>query len=164
MSATRLERSLAELVEPLLEPEGYELVELEYRGGKSSVLRLYVDRSEGRDPITIEDCVRVSRLVEPALDAADLIATAYSLEVSSPGVERPLRKARDFVRFVGESARVTAIEDNGAKHTRVGRIFEPDDEGFGLDSGGEILRYRIEQVESANLEFVFGGGQPKKKS
>ena len=89
------------LVEPILTSMDYELVEREYvtEMGRN-ILRLYVDRKEGQ--ITIADCQKISRSVEATLDVEDLISGRYCLEVSSPGIERPLRKLKDFQRFAGK--------------------------------------------------------------
>ncbi len=96
--------SARRLLEPVLVRDGFELVEVEWaREGGPWVLRLFVDRPGG---VTIDDCQAVSRTVEPILDAEDFIEVAYHLEVSSPGVDRPLRKPQDFERFTGQRAHV----------------------------------------------------------
>src|SRR5918912_3742208 len=101
------------LLEPIIAREGFELVEVEWaREGPAWVLRLYVDREGG---VTIDHCQELSRTVEPVLDVEDFIEPAYNLEVSSPGVERPLRKPDDFERFAGQRAHVKAfapVEDS----------------------------------------------------
>lgn len=101
-------RNEAERLRRLLEPSvvglGYEFVgvELQGRGGRS-LLRLYIDRSEG---VTVDDCERVSRQVSGVLDVEDPIRGAYTLEVSSPGLERPLFTPEHFERFAGERVKV----------------------------------------------------------
>ena len=99
-----LETRLAPLVEGL----GYELWELEYSPGRGNgLLRLYIDAATG---ITLDDCERVSRAVSEVLDAEDPIPGQYTLEVSSPGLERPLRTAQHFARFVGETVSVETVQ------------------------------------------------------
>jgi ribosome maturation factor RimP len=99
-----LETRLAPLVEGL----GYELWELEYSPGRGNgCLRLYIDAPAG---ITLDDCERVSRAVSEVLDAEDPIPGQYTLEVSSPGLERPLRTAQHFARFVGETVSVETVQ------------------------------------------------------
>jgi len=99
-----LETRLAPLVEGL----GYELWELEYSPGRGNgFLRLYIDAAAG---ITLDDCERVSRAVSEVLDAEDPIPGQYTLEVSSPGLERPLRTAEHFARFVGETVSVETVQ------------------------------------------------------
>jgi ribosome maturation factor RimP len=99
-----LETRLAPLVEGL----GYELWELEYSPGRGNgFLRLYIDAEAG---ITLDDCERVSRAVSEVLDSEDPIPGQYTLEVSSPGLERPLRTAEHFARFVGETVSVETVQ------------------------------------------------------
>ena len=95
-----MRETLLKLLEPAIEALGYELVELEF---PPHLLRIYIDREGG---ITVDDCEVVSRQVSAVLDVEDPIPGAYTLEVSSPGLDRPLRKEADFVRFAGERAKV----------------------------------------------------------
>jgi len=85
---------------------GYEVVEVEFEGpAHGAVLRLYVDCERG---ITLDDCQAVTHLIGPLLDEEDMVPGPYTLEVSSPGLDRPLRKAADFERFAGEAIRIKA--------------------------------------------------------
>ncbi|HSD53424.1 MAG TPA: ribosome maturation factor RimP [Burkholderiales bacterium] len=103
-----LRDTLAELVRPVVEGLGYELWDLEYLAGRGhGLLRVYIDAATG---ITLEDCERVSRAVSEVLDAADPVPGHYTLEVSSPGLERTLRSAGQFARFVGQSVYVELRE------------------------------------------------------
>ena len=100
MDGTMLRDALFVLLQPVVEGLGYELWELEYAAGRGSpVLRLYIDSPEG---ITVDDCERVSRAVSERLDADDPLPGQYTLEVSSPGFDRPLRTAAHFAPYVGE--------------------------------------------------------------
>src|SRR5580698_7392143 len=92
------------IAEPLAVSMGYELVDLEYlREGPQWILRVYLDKQGG---VTLEDCSEFSRALGPALDVDEVINTAYALEVSSPGLERPLKKPADFDRFAGKKVAV----------------------------------------------------------
>ncbi len=96
---------IARVVEPAIEAEGYHLVDLEYRGdGGSGVLRLFIDRPEGG--VTLEDCEKISQLVSPMLDVENIIQGRYFLEVSSPGINRRIRKKADFERFIGSKVKI----------------------------------------------------------
>jgi ribosome maturation factor RimP len=100
---------LERLVESVATQAGYELVDVEFHREPSGwVLRAYIDHPEGATVpiVTVDDCAKVSALLGAALDEADLITHEYSLEVSSPGLDRPLRTDRHFVRFVGHRARI----------------------------------------------------------
>jgi ribosome maturation factor RimP len=88
--------SIRELVEPTLNHMGYEIYAVEQSGSGGRTLRIAIDRPEG---VTLDDCARVSQVVGPLLDQADLIAGRYDLEVSSPGAERPLRTRAEYERF-----------------------------------------------------------------
>ncbi|MDH4319299.1 MAG: ribosome maturation factor RimP [Desulfobulbaceae bacterium] len=95
-------------VAPLLAEMGLELVEIQFRReGHGWVLRIYIDTERG---VTLDDCAAVSRQVSAYLDVEDLIEYAYNLEVSSPGIERPLTKKNDFERFKGRKARIKLVE------------------------------------------------------
>jgi ribosome maturation factor RimP len=148
------------LLEPVLERDGFELVEVEWvRGGGRWVLRLYVDKQGGTG---IEDCQAVSTLVDPILDVADFIEPAYDLEVSSPGLERPLRKPADYDRFSGQRARLktfgpvagTAPGSPGRKHwTGILKGFK--DGAVEVDVDGVLHRIPHDQIAKANLEYDF---------
>jgi ribosome maturation factor RimP len=108
-TAAGLRERLIGLVEPLLTQLGYELVDIEWHGAqRDGVMRVYIDRLPGREGghIGIEDCERASREMSALLDVEDPIPGAYSLEVSSPGFDRVLRKPEHFGRFVGSRVRV----------------------------------------------------------
>ncbi len=88
-----------QLVQPLLDDLGFELVDLEYQREQNGwVLRFFLDKEGG---ITLDNCAEASREISTLLDVEDLVPTAYNLEVSSPGLERPLKKLSDFKRFAG---------------------------------------------------------------
>jgi ribosome maturation factor RimP len=151
-----VERARA-LLEPVLAQDGYELVEVEWvRGGGRWTLRLYIDREGG---IGIEDCQTVSRTIEPILDVEDFIEPAYDLEVSSPGVDRPLRKPADFDRFAGQRVHVkaygpvagTAPGSPGRKNW-TGTLRGFKDGAVELDVDGVLHRVPHDQIAKAHLE------------
>ncbi|MFO7764811.1 MAG: ribosome maturation factor RimP [Pelovirga sp.] len=96
------------LISPLLEDLGFELVDIEYRREPQGwVLRFFLDKKGG---ITLDDCAMASRQISSLLDVEDIIPTAYHLEVSSPGLARPLKKRTDFDRFSGQQIKVKTID------------------------------------------------------
>ena len=113
MSKARIEARCEELLMPILEANSFEFVDVEYvKEGSDWYLRAYIDKDGG---ITVDDCELVSRALEVKLDAEDLIKDAYILEVSSPGLTRPLKKERDYVRNRGKLVEVhlyQAVEKN----------------------------------------------------
>lgn len=133
------------LAEPLLASLGLELVELEYkRFGRSMVLRLFIDRPGG---VTLDDCAAVSRELSQILDVEDFIREFYTLEVSSPGLDRPLKKESDYLRYTGRLVKLRTFEllpdDAGnMRKTFVGTL-------LGLDDG--VVRLTLQEGQSASL-------------
>jgi ribosome maturation factor RimP len=103
-----IDRRLAAIVAPVIEGMGFELVRLRLMGGRRAVLQIMAERPEGG--IEIEDCARISRAVGAALDVEDPISGEYTLEVSSPGIDRPLTRLKDFARYEGYEARLETAE------------------------------------------------------
>src|SRR5690349_21572068 len=158
MADPGLEREIEGQVEAL----GYELVELEQVGSKNRpILRIRVDR-EGTKPgdgITVDECAKVSRALEAYLDEASGIPEKYVLEVSSPGIERPIRRRREFERFAGWPVSIKlhrAYENRGKRlEGELCGISGPDDEEIvrlKLEDGTEIDVPRVE-IARANLVF-----------
>ena len=153
MNIAAIEKAADELLRPVVEGMGYELVEVRVLNEQGRwVLRLMADREGG---ITLDECARLSREVAPHLDVADVIPYRYNLEVSSPGIRRPLVRREDFVRFAGERLMVRTRQGiDGRKRFRgTGRgldekerlIVEPDE-------GGEAWRIPLEWIEEAKLD------------
>jgi len=113
-----------DIAEPILKREGLELVEVEYgREGGRWTLRLFIDKPGGSVPgqgVGIDDCQRASHAVETALEVADLVPHEYSLEVSSPGINRPLTRPEHFQKYVGQKVRVKTF----------GPLFDPPRKNF----------------------------------
>ena len=124
--------SIRTLLEPTLKHMGYELYAVEQSGQSGRTLRVSIDRVE---PITIDDCERVSKVVGPLLDHANLISGPYDLEVSSPGAERPLRRKEDYERFNGK--RVNVRYRSGVTETVVeGQLVAVDGAGIAVQALG----------------------------
>lgn len=139
--------------EGLLPSMGLELVEIQFRREAHGwVLRLFIDGEEG---VTLEHCSMVSREVSAYLDVEDLIEQAYHLEVSSPGLERPLYSLRDFVRFCGEKARVKLRESVNGQRIFIGRINQVhDDHTIELIlENGDPLTFSYDAVNKARLSI-----------
>src|SRR5437762_8422304 len=140
------------LIEEVVESQGYELVEAEFKGaGKSSVLRIFIDKVGG---VSHRDCELVSEQVGTVLDVEDLIPSSYTLEVSSPGLERKLVKESDYTRFDGKLARIqTRIPLNQQKVFR-GRLQGLQDGKVLLElPDGNILEIPLDVIQEARLEF-----------
>jgi len=153
---------LRRLVEETVESQGYELVDLELKGGgNNSVLRVFIDKSAG---ITHRDCELVSEQVGTVLDVEDLIPFSYTLEVSSPGLERKLVKESDYTRFDGKLARIrTRIPLNQQKVFR-GRLQGFRDGKIRLElAKGDLLEIPLDVVQEARLEFDWAAERTKQR-
>jgi ribosome maturation factor RimP len=149
-----LQERVQALLEPLVEELGYELLCIELHGaGKHSLLRLYIDAPQG---IGLDDCERVSREASAALDVADPIAGQYRLEVSSPGLDRPLVKPEHFRRFAGSQARVQLRLPLEGRRRFVGRLVGVEQDEVVMDVDGSRYRLPLEQVEKARLVPEYG--------
>jgi ribosome maturation factor RimP len=106
MNAKQVEAKIGELIADELSAMGYELVRIQVTsGGRYLTLQIMAERSDGK-PMTVDDCVQISRAVSPLLDTQEEMADRYTLEVSSPGTDRPLIRLKDFERFTGHVARI----------------------------------------------------------
>jgi ribosome maturation factor RimP len=149
--------SIRELLEPTLKHMGFELYSLEQSGQSGRTLRISIDHSE---PITIEDCERVSRVAGPLVDHSNLIEGQYYLEVSSPGAERPLRGRSDYDRFNGR--RVNIRYRSGDADTVVeGQLVAVDGAGIAVQAAGVrgrapvILHIAWDDVVAGRLAVAF---------
>ncbi len=135
--------------------EGIEIVEVELKGGgKSRLLRIFIDKPEG---VTHTDCELISHQVGTILDVENLLPGTYTLEVSSPGVERKLLKYRDFERFQGKKIKAILREPVENSRRWEGTLASCADGLITLEiAEGKSIQFPFEQVETANLKFEFG--------
>jgi ribosome maturation factor RimP len=143
------ETRLCELIEPTVSSLGFELVGVLWRDRQPrSLIRVYIDRGEG---VTVDDCARVSHRVNGLLDVADPMPREYDLEVSSPGVDRPLFVERDFVRFAGAGLKVTLRNPFAGQRRFTGTLGGYRDGVVLVDEHGMEHRFAISEIESARL-------------
>ena len=143
-------REIEALIAPAVVALGLELLGSEWNSGPaSSLLRLYID-APGRH-VTVDDCEAVSREVEGLLDVHDPIKGQYTLEVSSPGIDRPLFTAAQFARHAGESAKVTLKLPMDGRRRLQGRIASVDGEDIILEVDGTQTRLAFDMVEKARI-------------
>ncbi len=144
-----LQERLEQLLEPVIAGLGYELLLLEYSPSpKSAMLRLYIDAAEG---ITLDDCERVSKEVAGVLDVEDPIRSAYRLEVSSPGLDRPLVKRAHFERFAGQQARVQLMAPLNGRRRYAGTIVDVDGEVLRLETKEGAVEIPLAEIDRARL-------------
>ncbi|MGF1741073.1 ribosome maturation factor RimP [Vibrio profundum] len=146
---TGLERQLTEMLEAPVGASGYELVGLEFiRAGEHSTLRIFIDHDNG---INVDDCAEVSRQVSAVLDVEDPISVAYSLEVSSPGLERPLFKSAHYVQFIGHEVNIVLKMAIGNRRKWKGEILSIEGETVTINVDGQEEQFALSNVAKANL-------------
>lgn len=148
-TSDRVTATIQGFAEPLLADMGMELVEIQFRReGHGWVLRLFIDKEGG---ITIDDCAAVSREISAYLEVEDLIDHAYHLEVSSPGLERPLRKREDFIRFAERLVRIKLREPINGQRVLIGTLLGLEGEMVLLEMDNETVRIDMENIAKARL-------------
>ncbi|CAM2766680.1 ribosome maturation factor RimP [Vibrio ordalii] len=146
---TGLERQLTEMLDAPVAASGYELVGLEFiRAGEHSTLRIYIDHENG---INVDDCAEVSHQVSAVLDVEDPISVAYNLEVSSPGLERPLFKAAHYEQFIGHEVSIVLKMGVGNRRKWKGIIHSIDGETVAISVDGKEELFAISNISKANL-------------
>jgi ribosome maturation factor RimP len=154
-------------VERVLAGLGLDVVDVELVGsGRARVLRVSAERADGT-AVDLETLASASEPVSEALDAVDAVPGPYTLEVSSPGVERPLRRPGDFRRFVGTTVSVKSHEAVAGERRHRGRLLEADDDGIVLEVDGQSRPFLYEAIAQARTVFEWGPapkpGRPGKK-
>lgn len=137
------------LLEPAVEASGFELVGVEFvRAGKHSTLRVFIDKEDG---ISVEDCAEVSHQVSAVLDVEDPISTEYNLEVSSPGMDRPLFKVAHYQAALGEvvSIRLRMPQDN--RRNFKGQVLKVESGMLSIKVDNEDFELSIDNIEKGNL-------------
>lgn len=153
-----LEEKLAAKAEPLLAEMGLELVDLELgRQGQRLLVRLFIDRRDrSRGGVSVDECGGFNLAFGQLLEVEDLIASGYVLEVSSPGLNRRVRKLDDFKRFIGETVSLTSREKiEGRRHFK-GELVEADEAGITLEANGERMVIAHSLIARACLERFEG--------
>ena len=139
------------VLSPILADESIELVEVEFKtAGKRWMLRIFIDKEGG---VTIADCEKVNRELGRILDVEDFIDHPYTLEVSSPGLTRPLKKTEDFARYKGKLCRIVTKERIDDKTEFRGKIVDVMDDKVEIKGKIDVFTIPICAIKKANLEF-----------
>lgn len=157
-------RKVVELLEPHIERQGFELVSVEFRKGtRSSLLRLLVDKPGGG--IAMSDLEKLSPILGDLLDVYDPIEGRYTLEVASPGINRPLVKLKDFQAYRGRRVRIRTFAPHDGRKLFAGRLAEVSGEGIEVDDeqSGKREALRFEEIQGANYEHEFAENHSRKK-
>jgi ribosome maturation factor RimP len=154
LKGKELQEQIARLVEPMLVHEGYELVEVEVVGtGPRTILRLFIDKPGG---VSIDDCAHVSEGVDAVLDVEDPFESSYTLEVSSPGLDRPLRKKADFEKYAGRKVRVKTygpVPGAGDRKMFPGTLIGLEGESVRVLVDGVEFKVPLDAIAKANLDW-----------
>ena len=145
MIRKKVEEIVTELAEPIVRRNNFELVDVEFvKEGANRYLRVYIDKPGG---ITIDDCQAVSEELSDKLDAADPIEQAYFLEVSSPGLDRPLKREKDFERYKGETVEVKLFQPVDGKKTFEGELLGLVDNIISIkETSNQIIKFDRDKV------------------
>jgi ribosome maturation factor RimP len=139
------------LIHPIVLNERMEVVDIEYRRESGGwVLRLILDKEGG---INLEDCARVSREVGRSLDVEDVILTPYTLEVSSPGLTRPLKTEKDFLKFRHRLVKVKTVDPIQNRRQFKGKLLGVSENGVEIEGDGGVFQIPLSNVAKANLEI-----------
>lgn len=142
-----------ELVNPIIEEHNLELFDIEYvKEGKAKYLRIYIDKEGG---VSIEDCQNVSRKLNALIDEVDPIKEAYFLEVSSPGIDRPLKKEKDFVKYAGRDVELKLYKAVDSQKEFEGELVGLEGEIVKIKDGENILEFPRKDIAIIRLAVKF---------
>ena len=149
MGKSSIHQTVAEIIEPITREENIELVDVEYKKvGKTWALRIYIDKNLG---VTLGDCQRISRQTEDLIEVHEVITNPYVLEVSSPGLDRPLKKERDFIRNKEKRVQVKSFSPVNGKKQRVGTVQDCKNGTLYLKDTDGIQEIPLESIAQAKL-------------
>ena len=150
---SKITEKVAALAEPVVREEGCSLWDVEYvREAGSWYLRLYIDKEGG---VSIDDCERISRRMDPILDEADPIPDSYVFEVGSAGAERQLKRPEDFEQFMGSEVELKLYQPRDGKKLYVGSLAAYDNGDVSLKVGKEEIRFAKAQIAQVKLHVTF---------
>ena len=150
----KVEETVWKLAEPIVAANGLELIDVEYvKEGAEWYLRLFLDRENGT--IDLDDCELISRALSDQLEVEDPISQAYRLEVSSPGIERPLKRTKDFQRFRGEKIQVKTFAEIDGQKQFIGVLEDVNEEEIALVVEEKNILIPRQKISKANLVWEF---------
>jgi ribosome maturation factor RimP len=152
-------RKAADLIEPILGEMGFELVDIEYLSERGRwVLRIYAERIDVslHGGITIDECARISSEIGDLIEVKNVIDHEFILEVSSPGLNRPIRKEKDFIRALGSKIQLRTTDFIEGRRNYTGRLLGFHDRTLHLESDNKLFIIPLDRVEKAHTVFDFG--------
>ena len=153
MKKTSISQSVAHLIEPTLKESDIELVDVEYKKtGKAWSLRVFIDKNQG---VTVYDCQKLSQEIEDLIEIHGLVDVHYVLEVSSPGLDRPLKKEADFLRNKGKQIKIKTYSPIKNKKENTGTIIDFSNDTLFLADKKDVLKILLTDIAKANLIIEF---------
>jgi ribosome maturation factor RimP len=150
-------------VDPLVANEGMEIVDIDYRReGRGNVLRFYLDRADGG--VTIDELTTMSRRLGDLIEVHEIVPGSYTLEVSSPGINRRLRQPEHFRRYIGKKVRVRTIEAADGRRTFLGVLKDVRDDGIVCTVGAAERFVAFDNIAQANYEHEFPEPQQRRRA
>jgi len=151
LSEDNIISNIKELLEPLLYEKNLELFDIEFKGlGSKGILRVFIDKEQG---VTVNDCAQISRELGRLLEVHDVIPGSYTLEISSPGLTRALKKPSDYLRYRGKTVKIKTLEDIEDRKVFKGTLLDFVDETVSLQTDGVNYLIPYKNIEKANLEL-----------
>ena len=153
MSKTSTFQLVANLIEPVLREDNIELVDIEYKKtSKNWILRVFIDKDQG---VTVNDCQKLSREIKDLIEINELIANHYILEVSSPGLDRPLKRKTDFLRNKGKRVRIKTYSLINNNKTNAGTVRDCSNNTLFLEDKKNVLEISLSDIAQATLIVEF---------
>jgi ribosome maturation factor RimP len=150
---TIITRQITDLIEPILGELGFELVDVEFLSEHGRwILRIYIDKLGG---VTIDDCTRISGELGDLIDIKDVVKHEYILEVSSPGLNRPLKKEADFIRMIGKKVKVRMTMQVNGRRNFSGYLKDVREHKLYIEDEGGLITLSWPEIDKANLVYEF---------
>ena len=149
------EKRIEELIQPTVTEMGYELVDVEFvKEGPNWYLRIFIDKEGG---VTIDDCEAVSKTLEKIFDEKDPIEQAYFLEISSPGIDRPLKKKEDFIKYNGEMVDVKLYKQYEGSKEYTGKLvgYDENDGTVTIEVDNKNIAFAKKEIAGIRLAVIF---------
>jgi len=159
MTKTLIE-SIRELIEPIILSEGMELIDIEHlRESRGWVLRFYIDKEGG---VTLNNCSHLSEQIGDLIEVKDLIPHSFILEISSPGLNRPLKKEKDFITYIGENIKVKTLKPIDQKKNFQGKLLGYKEGKVMIGSDNQKIYIPFSLISKANIQYQFPDHKKKK--
>jgi ribosome maturation factor RimP len=152
--SSNTEKKLDAMLRPTVEEMGYEIADVEFvKEGPNWYLRVFVDKEGG---VSIDDCELISKALEKILDENDPIEQAYFLEISSPGIDRPLKKKEDFIKFNGEMVDIKLYKPVEGSKEHTGKLTDYSDDGtVTIETEDKVMSFEKKDIASVRLAVIF---------